>query len=204
MRPGFLAFLLALFAATCFAAEPKWIRLQSPNFEIYSTASESSTRDTLKQFEQARAFFLTAMPMKDTKPLPVRIVQFSSQKEYEPYRFNSFASAYYKPGAERDTIVMSHGGPENISTSIHEYTHLFMKHAGFDLPLWLNEGMAEVYSTLQQTGNKVVVGHPIAGRLQEMEQGKWIPLSVILSAEHDSPYYNENSRPEDSTTKAGR
>ncbi len=194
MRPAFLAGVLSLFAATCIAAEPRWIRIESPNFEIYSTASEASTRDTLKQFEQVRAFFLTVMPIKDVKPLPVRIVQFNSEKEYQPYRLNPVAKAYYKPGAERDMIVMSHGGAENMPVSIHEYTHLFMRHAGFNLPPWLNEGMAEVYSTLQQTGNKVTVGHPLAGRLLEMQQNKWIPLSTILSVGLNSPYYNEQSK----------
>jgi tetratricopeptide (TPR) repeat protein len=194
MRLALFALAGAVFAATSFAAEPRWIRLESPNFEIYSTASEGSTRDTLKQFEQVRAFFISALPTKDEKPLPVRIVQFSSDKEYQPYRFNSSATAYYKSGEERDTIVMSHGGPESFPISIHEYVHLVMRHAGLKLPPWLNEGMAELYSTLQQVGNRVTVGGVIPGRLAEIQQKKWVPLSVILGVDQNSPYFNEKNR----------
>src|SRR5271170_6500263 len=194
MRIAIVGLIGIALSAHSVGAEPHWIRIQSPNFEIYSTASEGATRDTLRQFEQARAFFFSALPLKDAKPLPVRIVQFSSDKEYLPYRINEVATAYYKPGAERDMIVMSHGGVEHLPTSIHEYTHLVMRHAGFDLPPWLNEGMAEVYSTLKEFGGQISVGAPINGRLAEIQRSKWVPLSVILTADHNSPYYNEKSK----------
>ncbi len=194
MRFVFAACVFGLLTGACSAAEPHWIRIQSPNFEIYSTGSENSTRDTLRQFEQVRAFFLSTLPTKDEKPLPVRIVVFNSLKEYEPYRLNEFATAYYYGGAERDTIVMSHGGSENFPTAIHEYVHLVVRHAGVTLPPWLNEGLAEFYSTLHPLGSKVVVGEIIPGRLAEMQSEKWIPLAVILAADQNSPYYNEKNK----------
>jgi hypothetical protein len=186
--------LFGLMSANSFAADPDWIRIQSQNFEIYSTAGESSTRDTLKEFEQVRAFFVSTLPTKDNKPLPVRIIQFSTEKEYAPYRFNSFASAYYQSGAERDLIVMSHGGADSFPTAIHEYVHLVARHAGLDLPPWLNEGLADFYSTLRQIGNKAVIGEPIPGRLLEISREKWIPLNVVLAVDRSSPYYNEKSK----------
>jgi len=120
MRSLAAACIYALLTFPASASDPRWIRIQSPNFELYSTASERSARETLEEFEQVRAFFLNTLPTKDQKPLSVRIVTFNSVKEYEPYRFNEFATAYYYPGAERDTIVMSHGGSENFPTAIHE------------------------------------------------------------------------------------
>jgi tetratricopeptide (TPR) repeat protein len=184
----------ALFTGAVAAAEPRWIRVQSSNFEIYSTGSESSTRDTLRQFEQVRAFFLSTLPTKDEKPAPVRIVAFNSLKEYEPYRLNEFASAYYHFGGDRDVIVMSHGGNENFHTAIHEYVHLVMRHAGAMAPPWLDEGLAEFYSTLHQLGGKVVIGEVIPGRLAELQREKWVPLSVIPAADRSSPYYNEKNK----------
>jgi len=194
MRRAFVALFASLFAVNSRAADPRWIRIQSPNFEIYSTASEGSTRDTLKQFEQVRAFFLTSLPAKDTKPLPLRIVQFSSDKEYQPYRMNAVAVAYYKSGADRDMIVMSHGGVEHLPISIHEYVHLVMRHSGFTVPPWLNEGMAEVYSTMREYGGKIAVGAVIDGRLAELRRSKWVPLATILAVDQSSPYYNEKNK----------
>jgi tetratricopeptide (TPR) repeat protein len=194
MRFIFAACIYGLLTSAASAAEPRWIRIQSPNFELYSTAGEKTARETLAQFEQVRAFFLNTLPTKDQKPLPVRIVAFNSLKEYEPYRANEFATAYYHPGAERDTIVMSHGGSEKFPTAIHEYVHLVMEHAGVNAPPWLNEGLAEFYSTLHQLGSKVVVGEIIPGRLAEMQTASWVPLSVILAADRNSPYYNEKNK----------
>ena len=188
------ACILALFTSSVSAADPRWIRIQSPNFELYSTASERSARETLEEFEQVRAFFLNTLPTKDQKPLPVRIVTFNSVKEYAPYRLNEFAAAYYYPGAERDTIVMSHGGSENFPTAIHEYVHLVVQHAGLKPPPWLNEGLAEFYSTLRPLGGKIVVGDIIPGRLAGLRADNWVPLSVILAVDQDSPYYNEKNK----------
>ena len=78
--------------------------------------------------------------------------------------------------------------------AVHEYVHLVVQHAGWTLPPWLNEGMAEVFSTMKPLGDKVVVGNIIPGRVIEMTQGKWVPLETILTADIDSPYYNETNK----------
>src|SRR5262249_22300241 len=122
------------------------------------------------------------------------MVAFSSEKEYEPYRPNEFAVAYYMPGAERDTIVMSHTGSDAQPIAVHEYTHLVMEHAGLKAPPWLNEGLAEIFSTMRPVGNKVMIGEIIKGRLYEMLNSKWVSLSTILTVDHNSPYYNEKNK----------
>src|SRR5579871_1776570 len=83
------------------AAESHWIQMRSSDFEVYSTASEKSTRDTLHQFEQVRGFFSEAMNADVAKSAAVRIVVFGSKKEYDLYRPNDFAAAYYLPAADR-------------------------------------------------------------------------------------------------------
>src|SRR6202000_665590 len=103
----------------------------------------------------------------------VRIVAFSSRKEFEPYKLNDFAIAYYHSGLEHDYIVMSHTGAETAPIAIHEYVHLVARHSNLKLPPWLNEGMAELYSTLQPQGDKILVGALIEGRHQALLREKW-------------------------------
>ena len=50
--------IIALFCAADAYSESKWIRMQSPNFEAYSSAGERETRDALRYFERVRDFFL--------------------------------------------------------------------------------------------------------------------------------------------------
>lgn len=193
MKPRVSAWFFFL-CAQLFAADPKWIRMKSEHFEMYSTAGERATRDTLKSFEQVHDFFHEQMHMEDLNPAPVRLVVFNSDKEYGPYRPNEGAIAFYSPGMESDTIVMSHTGLEAQHTAVHEYTHLVISHAGLKFPPWLNEGLAEIYSTLRQNGGKIVVGEIIQGRRYELFNSKWTPLSIILDADHNSPYYNEKNK----------
>jgi tetratricopeptide (TPR) repeat protein len=76
----------------------------------------------------------------------------------------------------------------------HEYTHLLIGQVGGPIPVWLNEGLAELYSTLRQDGDKVLVGIPPPGRGQALLREPWIPLGTLLSVTDDSPLYNERSR----------
>lgn len=194
MRRNAAICLFALVALAPSYAETRWIRVQSPNFDMYTSASERTARDTLQQFEQVRAFFLSSLSKSKEKPAPVRIVAFNSLKEYEPYRFNEVAIAYYHPGTEHDTIVMSHAGSETFPTAIHEYVHLVIHESGFRLPTWLNEGLADFYSTLHPVGGKIMIGDLIPGRYQALLRDKWVPLPVILAADQHSPYYNEKNK----------
>lgn len=80
---------------------------------------------------------------------------------------------------------------EHYPAAIHEYTHLIVKHAGLKLPLWLNEGWADLYSSLTPKGNKAEVGVLLPGRVQTLLNTKWLPLDVLASVDHNSPMYNE-------------
>jgi len=168
--------------------------MQSANFQAYSSAGERDTRDALRYFEQVRDFFLQTNKREPAHPVPVYVVIFGSEKEYAPYRFNEFAIAYYFGGADRDYIVLGRTGEQAAQIAVHEYVHLVARHAGLKFPPWLNEGIAELYSTVRMQGDKALVGDLIPGRLQALFSEKWVPLSVILSAGPDSPYYNEKNK----------
>jgi tetratricopeptide (TPR) repeat protein len=184
----------ALLAPPSNPAEAHWIKLQSPNFELYTSAGARNARDTLKQFERVHSFFLQAFKGPAAKPSPVRLVAFNAAKEYEPFRPNEFAIAYYHQTPERDYIVMSHGGADTFPIAVHEYVYLLVQHSGMKLPPWLNEGLAELYSTLKPMGDKVLVGDLIRGRHQALLLDKWVPLEAILAADHNSPFYNEKNK----------
>jgi hypothetical protein len=188
-----LVFLL-LATGLSHSAESRWIELRSPGFDLYSSASPGSARETIRQFERVRGFFVQALGAPPAKPLPVRLVAFGSSKEFEPYRMNEYAVAYYQPAANYDYIVMSHAAVDVFPVAVHEYVHLLVRHSGIELPPWLNEGLAELYSTLRPAGDKILVGELIPGRLQALLNEKWVPLATILAADRDSRYYNEKNK----------
>ncbi len=194
MNRANLLFPLALLCAVPLHAQPKWISMENENFRVYSSASERDTRTALDNFERVRGFFVEFTGAQPAKPVPVSIVIFGSEKEYQPYRFNEFAIAYYAGQSDRDFIVVGKLGEQSSRIATHEYTHLVMKHAGYVLPPWLNEGLAELYSTLRPLGSSTEFGDVIPGRLQALNIESWVPLETILTADQKSPYYNESKR----------
>lgn len=171
-----------------------WIRVNSTNFELYTSSSDRRAREILTYFEQVRGLALKRFPNFLQDPLPVRLIAFSSDKEYKPYKLNGFAAAYYLPDHERDYIVMSNVGEDVFPVAAHEYMHLLVKHAKLNLPVWLNEGFADVNCMVQPKGDQLLVGVPFPGRVYELQNNKWMPLEVLTAVQHDSPEYNEKQR----------
>ena len=188
-----LAGLIALFAGIASAAD-QWIRVTTPHFELLTTAGKKKAREAILYFEQVRSFFLQASPSKRVPEFPLRIIAFRGEKQYKPYRVNDFAAAYYTGSHDRDYIVMQDIQPEHYPIAIHEYTHLIIRHSGLNIPIWMNEGWADLFSTLRPIGNKAVVGELFPGRVQNVLTSQWIPLSVLARVDHSSPLYNERDR----------
>jgi len=76
----------------------------------------------------------------------------------------------------------------------HEYTHLATHETRRPWPLWLKEGLAEVYSSFEVTDNKVTLGNPISHHVFLLRDNKFIPLQTLLNAQHYSTEYNEREK----------
>ncbi|MGH9582577.1 MAG: hypothetical protein ACRD4O_06550, partial [Bryobacteraceae bacterium] len=77
---------------------PRWLRVSTPHFEMYTTGGEGQALDELRTFEQVRYFFLKKNGAESVGSGPVRIVAFRSEEEFLPYRPNASAFAYYEQG----------------------------------------------------------------------------------------------------------
>ena len=89
-------------------------------------------------------------------------------------------------------LALADTNRDSLSTIFHEYTHLLSRHNDDIWPLWLQEGMAEVYSTFQATGRGVRIGLPIEHHLRLLTNAPFMPLKELLAVKHDSPEYNES------------
>jgi tetratricopeptide (TPR) repeat protein len=181
-----------LLAANLLPAAEHWIQLTSPHFRMYTTNGRAKAVDALRIFEEARDFFAANSPLTPTSGVPVEIIAFNSEKQYAPYRVNKNSFAYYQRGHKSDYIVMQRLGSTYFPAAIHEYTHLFIEHLDLHLPLWLNEGLADVYSSLQPAGGKLMVGSPPPGRLASLRALGPLDVRVLLNVNRESEYYNQS------------
>jgi tetratricopeptide (TPR) repeat protein len=171
-----------------------WLRIRTSNFELLTSAREKDGKNLLLHLEKVRSFFIASMGRLEGAMRPVRIIGFSSAREFEPYRPNEFATAFYSGGPQGDFIVMKDISPDSYPVAIHEYVHLLIRHTGMNPPPWWNEGQAELFSTLTSAGSQVEVGSILAGRFQQLKQERLIDLRELVRAGHDSPLYNDKHK----------
>ncbi len=67
---------------------------------------------------------------------------------------------------------------------------------GEAVPVWLSEGLAEVYATFQERagGRGAVLGAPDADHLRLLQNTSLIPLRDLITIDQRSPVYNEGER----------
>ena len=192
-----LAFTLT--AAPC-AAE--WRRLDSPNFTVIGDVSGRELRDVAAKFEGFRETLSRAISDRATAAaVPTIVIVFGSDKAFTPFKpkFQGKAKAvsgFFAAGTNVNYILMESGGAGSDRVIFHEYAHLIVSNVMANAPTWLNEGLAEFYSTftLMDGGRRVHLGLPIGEHLQRLKRDGRIPLPDLLQVDSQSPFYNEAAR----------
>lgn len=179
--------LLTLTAGLIPAAE-KYTVYETEHFELITDGSRGRAQDVLAQFERVRSFFVKTMAMKDPVLKP-RIVLFQNEKDYRDHALNAVSAAHYIGLPLRDYIAMGPAESErNRRVAVHEYVHLLVHYTDVPLPVWLNEGVAELFSTIAAVKKGVQVGSPIPEHIF-LVRNDWVALSDLVGADQDSKYY---------------
>ena len=188
-RVAAIAVVLCLPAAWCAAAElphghGSWVKLATPEFELYTTADEDAGRSLILRLERLRMVLKPVLGAVH-RDRPVCIIEFGSRDEFLPFAPMSRSIGYFLPGTRRDFVVLD-GTYAQGRSAAHEYVHFVMSQSGLRLPAWLNEGLAELYSNLDETQ---AVGRFIPGRVAWLRRNGWIDLPELVSASVDSPAF---------------
>ena len=193
MKPRTLLIVLALLPVIA-RGEQRWLKATSTNFEVYTTAGERKAREAVLYFEQVNSFFQKAVHSTRSTKGRVRIIAFQSAREYKPYQIYEGRQGYAGGGPDRDEIVMQSISEENYPIAVHEYVHILLKPVK-NIPLWLNEGLAQLYQSLHPLGKKVVVGELLPGGLDTLQPNNWLDVATLCAVDQNSPYYtNDHSK----------
>jgi Protein of unknown function (DUF1570) len=198
-----LAFALLLLPASAAAAD-NWIEVQSPHFKVQSNAGEKEARKVADQFEQIRNMFHSAFSaFRVDPPQPIVIVAVKNEnalklllpEEWE-VKGHIHPAGMYQPSSDKDYVVMrlDTEGDNPFHTLYHEYTHALLRLNFSNLPLWLNEGLAEFFGNSTLGDKEIKTGTIDRGHLYILNQSKLIPIETLLEVDHRSPYYNESNR----------
>ena len=198
--------LLALLCAGAARADD-WVRARSKNFTLVSDAGESKARRLAVELEQFRHVISLLFPNAQIEtPVATTVYLFRSHESFRPFkprhegRVKENVGGYFMATPDGNYITLTAAprgavGPEEII--FHEYEHFVMRNNLPRAPLWLNEGLAEFYSTFSPSddGQKVQLGAPIARHIAVLRDARGrLPLAELLAVDQKSPHYNEGSK----------
>jgi len=191
--------LLPGFAA---AAPETWVTVKSPYFTVLTTAHPAQARAWALELERFRSLLREFVSVPETRLRPVTVVLFASDKAMQPYKpvvngKSENLAGLFVNFCDSHAIELSlDGNPERIRRVIfHEAVHWYSSAGDETLPAWLEEGMAEVYSTFSATPDgECSFGKAIPEHVQLLRSNPKWSLEQMLSTRRDSIDYNERKR----------
>ncbi|HEY8995474.1 MAG TPA: hypothetical protein VIM71_12470 [Lacunisphaera sp.] len=178
----------------------KWRYYQSPNFELYSAATDGDSRDVLEGMELLRAMFLNSLQLKARLPQPVTIYYFDRQEDFDGYRpphvrggdatYLGFCTNF----PDRTVIMLAPAQDKESAMEVvyHEYVHHLFRITEQNPAPWFNEGVAELFSTMQADREWLKLGQPAVGRVIELQRGRMMPFDALFAARYDSPLFKDS------------
>ncbi|HEY0140464.1 MAG TPA: tetratricopeptide repeat protein [Thermoanaerobaculia bacterium] len=199
-----LAVLLTLSASAAVplpSSSDRWLALTAGEFRIFSNVSPRQTRQLATDLLRMRAALGKLTRLNLDSKLPTYVFVFRNGRTFAPYRDaligreNVPAAGVFLAGRIANFMIMradEEGGAGRVI--YHELTHHFLRNTVGDPPLWLNEGLAEYYSTFTAKGGNVSVGLPLPQHVKWLRDNQLAPLEDHFAVDRQSREYSETPR----------
>jgi tetratricopeptide (TPR) repeat protein len=206
---AFLTALLA-WAALCASGQPqtdalwqqRWLEARTLHFQTYSCGPTQEVAQLTARLEQFREAYAQLAGVEAVASPPIVVVAFPDHSAMAPFLplydgQPANLAGFFSRGSDENLIVLafSGGGAPSLEVIFHEFAHLLLRRNERFWPMWLNEGMADIYSTFEVTGeHSARIGQPVSRYLHLLKGKPWLPLHELFAVRRDSPEYNERER----------
>jgi tetratricopeptide (TPR) repeat protein len=204
LRRILIGLCLASLAFPAFALpreRDSWLRVQTDHFTFFSNASERSTRRIATNLERFRDVLIQLNPgTAQNAERPIFLYVFDNNVALSPYKplYNgkpANIAGYFFSRPEGTYMVMQDDAGDDIERLLyHEYLHHVLGTNYGRLPLWFNEGMAELYSTFKANDQTADIGGAVEDHIRILREGNMIPLARLFAVDYQSKDYNEGYR----------
>jgi tetratricopeptide (TPR) repeat protein len=184
-------------------AQRQWFETRTAHFNIYSCGEPEQVFKVANQLEQFCEAYAQLAGAQAVAAPPIVVMAFPDHEAMKPFlplyhgQPENLAGLFQR-GDDENLIVLSLPGngaaAMDMTVVFHEYTHFLLRRNDRIWPLWLKEGMAEIYSTFETTGYNALIAQPIDHHLRLLAQQPLLPLAELFAVGHDSPEYNERER----------
>jgi uncharacterized protein DUF1570 len=188
------------------AARPgfaEWRRIDTPNFTVIGDVHARTLRDVALKFEGFRETLSRLLTQRATSTaVPTIVIVFPSDRAFTPFKTLyqgkpvAISGLFVGRQDANYIAVVADGRPDAMRVVFHEYAHLIVSNLWRNAPAWVNEGVAEFYSTYEVStdGREAVIGRPILDHVRELTESQQLKLGDLLTVDQESPLYNERNR----------
>lgn len=177
----------------------RWLRLESPNFIVYTTEWDVRSRNELIALERFNALLSRMMPHEDqAERSKLTIYVLGSRRDFDigAPGMPAEVAGFYLAGLEQTRAVSLAGAgrerqrdmPRNVRAMdsrvilFHEYAHHFSRaNVRVSYPAWYQEGFAEFLSTAEFEDGYCDLGKFTSSRGVWLAYGDWMPIDTFLS-----------------------
>jgi hypothetical protein len=178
-------------------AKAPWFEVQSRHFHVTGDADTKQLRRIAVDLEEIRRQFLTVFPKRAVSLVPTTVIVFRNAKSlrlfFEPR--NPVGGVY--ADFDRNYIVLN-AGEQRRRSVYHDYIDTLIGDHG--LPLWLREGLAEYYGSIENEryafgeGRTLQIGHPIDAHQKVLGDRSFLPINELFAMTDHSPAYAESGK----------
>jgi tetratricopeptide (TPR) repeat protein len=179
-----------------------WRSVRTNNLFVIGNADPEKLRQVAAWLEFFHSAFgrLVSRNVLDAS-VPTTVILFRDEASFTPFKplyqgRPANVAGFFQPGEDLNYIAISldAGERDPFSTAFHEYVHLHLRDNVPNTPLWLNEGLAEFYGTMQFAGGEVTLGAPLNHYIRLLRDQEMLPLASLFSIGTNSPHYNEQEK----------
>src|SRR5829696_1005674 len=197
-----LVILISVPAPAATQTRDNWRSVRTNNLFVIGNADPEKLRQVAAWLEFFHSAFarLVSRNVLDSS-VPTTVIVFRDDASFTPFKplyqgRPVDLAGFFQPGDDVNYIALSLD-PNNrdpYSTAFHEYVHLHLRDNVPSAPLWLNEGLAELYGSLQFSGSDALLGAPLSHYIRLLRANEPLPLSTLFSIGTNSPHYNEQEK----------
>jgi len=201
-RRALAALLACGLAASSAAASPAatvaahtWTGVRTPHLEVITDAPRTVAMRVALRLETLHQSLARLLPSLVVAASPVQVIVFRDASLAQAYAptwrgLQDEVAGFSHAGPDRRRVVFADDEGRTPSVAQHEYVHSLLDVACPDVPLWLNEGLAEYFSTFEMRdgGRRMLLGTPIR-RHDALLRGRLLPLPDLFAIGRDSKAY---------------
>ena len=181
-------------------AQAFWREARSEHYSLVGNTNEDVLKEVAIRLEGFRVAVLRVFDQTQYRSLePTTVFLFQDRQEWKGLGIDDELDGHFLPGRLNNFIVLI---PETKRTNpfipiFHDYFHAIVNENIPNIPLWLLEGLAEFYSTLEwsEDNSQLLIGRPINPHVRLVRDNRTrLRFDELFAVDRKSRHYDERDR----------